>query len=277
MAGRTGGQGGTKKGILRRLFERRPPEGQSRSGHSRRFVADYDALVAHLLKRYDRDEALLRAVGGNDLIGDSEIAILLHSGLADGSYLVDVGCGSGRLTRRAAKLQRLRYLGSDINATLLDEARRTAGRPDFRFELVDGIKVPERDGVADMVAFFSVGTHLLHEEFFVYLRDARRVLKPGGRIVLSFLDFQCPNVWTVFEEMLKVAEAGSGGGHLNMFIGHGDIRVWARHLDMAVIDVVPGDKMTDWSTEASMALLGHKPAPFAFGQSVAILEKPSAG
>ena len=264
------------KGVLSRWFKRSSAAGRRTHGHRARYVADYDNLVAHLLRTHGREEALLRAVGGNDAIGDLEIAILLKSGLSDSSHLVDVGCGSGRLTRRAAKLERLSYLGTDVNATLLGEARRTAGRADFRFELVSGIKIPERDGAADMVAFFSVGTHLLHEEFFVYLRDARRVLKPGGRIVLSFLDFQCPGTWSVFAEMLAVAEAGRGGGHLNMFIGRDDIRVWARHLEMMVVDIVPGDKQWDWATEASTALLGRKLAPFAFGQSLATLEKPAA-
>lgn len=264
------------KGILSRWLKGSPAAARAARGHRARYVADYDELVKHLLRKHDRQEALLRAVGGDDAIGDSEIAVLLHSGLKDGGHLVDVGCGSGRLTRRAAKLPRLSYLGTDVNATLLDEARRTAGRADFRYELVDGITIPERDGVANMVAFFSVGTHLLHEEFFVYLRDARRVLKPGGRIVLSFLDFQCPGTWSVFEEMLAVAEAGRGGGHLNMFIGRDDIRVWADRLGMTVVDVVPGDKQADWATEASTALLGKKLAPFAFGQSLAILEKPAA-
>lgn len=263
------------KGMLNRWLKG-AAAAQGARGHRARYVADYQSVVEHLLGKHDREEALLLAVGGNDAIGDSEIGVLLRSGLEGDGHLVDVGCGSGRLTRRAAKLPRLRYLGTDINATLLDEARRTAARKDFRYVLVDGIAIPERDSVADMVAFFSVGTHLLHEEFYVYLRDARRVLKPGGRIVLSFLDFQCVGTWAVFEEMLNVAAAGSGGGHLNMFIGRDDIRVWARQLDMTVIDVVPGDKQTDWATEASTALLGQKLAPFAFGQSLAILEKPAA-
>ena len=46
-----------------------------------------------------------------------------------------------------------------------------------------GAPIPAPDGEADMVCFFSVLTHLLHEESYVYLQDARRVLKPTGKLV----------------------------------------------------------------------------------------------
>ena len=39
-----------------------------------------------------------------------------------------------------------------------------------------------------MILAFSVFTHLLHEESFIYLEDFKRVLKPGGSVVFSFLE-----------------------------------------------------------------------------------------
>ena len=46
----------------------------------------------------------------------------------------------------------------------------------------------ESDAVADYVSFFSVLTHLTPKECLVYLGDAKRVLRPGGKIIASYLD-----------------------------------------------------------------------------------------
>ena len=52
--------------------------------------------------------------------------------------------------------------------------------------------IPAPDACADMVCAFSVFTHLLHTETYLYLEDIRRVLRPGGRLVFSFLEFANP-------------------------------------------------------------------------------------
>jgi SAM-dependent methyltransferase len=125
-----------------------------------------DALESWLLVRrwideHGFDRTMELAVGGDDRVGDCELAVLDHFGFRDGDYLIDVGCGSGRLTRRIAKLPDCHYLGTDINRAMVNHARATCRRSDFRFARIDGLKIPEEDGKADTVAFFSVGTHLL--------------------------------------------------------------------------------------------------------------------
>lgn len=154
------------------------------------FVADYQRLVRRKLLGGDRDKAMADAVGGQyERGGDRERTLLLDLGLSEGCYLIDAGCGSGRLSASVARNgPDLRYLGTDVVPELLAYARERSARPDWRFELVDGLAIPERDSAADMVCFFSVLTHLTEEEGDSYLREARRVLKPGGKIVCSFLD-----------------------------------------------------------------------------------------
>src|ERR1051325_6477011 len=134
----------------------------------------YHAFFEQVLSRRPGHEGMIEAVGGGHDIGDMEATLLDRFGRAAHSYVIDVGCCSGRLARPLAGLARLRYLGTDISQTLLDYAAATCGRADFRFERVEGTRIPARDVVADMVVFLSVGTHLLQEEFFLYLEDARR-------------------------------------------------------------------------------------------------------
>jgi 2-polyprenyl-3-methyl-5-hydroxy-6-metoxy-1,4-benzoquinol methylase len=92
-----------------------------------------------------------------------------------------------------------------------------------------------------MVCFFSVLTHLLHEESFVYLREAKRVLKPGGKIVLSFLDFRVANHWDSFESNLR--DIGVGSQPMNVFVCPDMLREWARRLELDIEAIHDGDDM----------------------------------
>jgi SAM-dependent methyltransferase len=230
-------------------------------------------LVRHLTRKHGRDRGMELAVGGNDAFGDFEMAVLDHFGLRDGDYLIDVGCGSGRLTRRVAKLASVRYLGTDISRPMLNHARATCGRPDFRFEQVERLTIPEADGVADMVSFFSVGTHLLNEEFFVYLEEAHRVLKPAGRIVFSFLDFRQSVTRHVFQSMVEAARLGRRVSPINMFFGEDAITAWADLLGMARVDMVSGSDPRIVPSDRVTRALGRTVPPVRFGQSIAVLEK----
>jgi len=232
----------------------------------------YHAFFEQVLRGRPRDEAMIEAVGGGHDIGDMEVTLLDRFGLAADSYVIDVGCGSGRLARPLARLPQMRYLGTDISQTLLDYAEKTVGRADFRFKRVDGLQIPERNCVADVVVFFSVGTHLLQEEFFLYLEDARRVLKPGGRIIFSFLDIVLPGVRVVFRETVEAARSAERF-HLNTFIGHSDIPAWADMLAMKLVALHPGDHPVGEASAAVRAVLSEAVADRHLGQSVAVLEK----
>jgi SAM-dependent methyltransferase len=124
-------------------------------------------------------------------------------------------------------------LGSDVVPQLVDYARQGCP-PDWQFAVVQDVRIPFEKNVADFASFFSVFTHLLHEESFCYLMEARRVLKPGGLIVFSFLEFQ--HNWEVFRSTFKELLKGRPSVHLNMFMSRDAIELWARELGMSIID-----------------------------------------
>jgi ubiquinone/menaquinone biosynthesis C-methylase UbiE len=208
----------------------------------------YQNWVDHWKGIKSYDEAMSLAVGGDfDTIGKIECAILTHYGLKSTDYLIDVGCGSGRLAKPLAAYLMGRYLGIDLVPDLVEYARKVTARPDWRFEVIDHIEIPEAEGQADMVCFFSVFTHLLHEQSYWYLEEAKRVLKPDGRIVFSFLEFVESSHWQVF--MNTVNEERSGGIHpLNVFLDRQSIGIWARYLGLKVVhlrgalDPIPPEK-----------------------------------
>src|SRR6476660_5070651 len=107
--------------------------------------------------------------GGYDLIGQIEAAALCHVDLCNGMTLIDLGCGSGRLAV-AIRIVSIDYLGVDIIQDLMDYAR-TKSPPTYRFVLNRSLNIPAPDASADYVAAFSVFTHLLQPEIFLYMED----------------------------------------------------------------------------------------------------------
>ncbi len=193
------------------------------------FVADYEALVAKLVATLPLDEAMAVAVGGDfERTGKTEAAIVRHFGLRDGMSLVDLGCGSGRLAWALGQTMRLDYLGIDIVQALLDYAATRSPRT-YRFVLNRTLDIPARDASADIVCAFSVFTHLLHHESYLYMEDIRRVLRPGGRLLFSFLEFADPEHWVEFSGTV-LAQRHNMLPHLNQFIERNAIDLWADRL-----------------------------------------------
>ena len=113
-------------------------------------------------------------------VGKLGYYLLRSLGLSRGHLVIDVGCRSGRLAQQLASDKSIRYVGTDVVPRLLESAKASTGRNDWEFHLVEGIRIPCPDNVADFVAFFSVLTHTTHEESFLYLQEAARCLKPGA-------------------------------------------------------------------------------------------------
>lgn len=217
------------------------------------FVRDYRRLVRRLLAEHPYDEAMSLAVGGayEEMGAKLAEAMIAWGGLENGMSLVDLGCGSGRFAHALAARVDLDYLGLDVTPEVLAYARRRCP-PAYRFRLSRGYRLPCADTAVDRIAAFSVFTHLLHEESFLYLRDAWRVLKPGGAVVFTFLEFGDPAQWSVFAH---TADATANGvrGPINVFLEEPVIRTWADHL-------------------------GFEPPRIVreLGQSLAVLHKPMA-
>jgi ubiquinone/menaquinone biosynthesis C-methylase UbiE len=106
------------------------------------------------------------------------------------------------------------YLGTDVVPGFLAYAQERC--PGWRFDLVESLKIPAPDASADFVFFFSVLTHLSHQEGGFYLSEAKRVLRPGGKIVTSFIR---PLEWGVKRaaELVfsQVGRSVTGVGHKN--------------------------------------------------------------
>jgi cyclopropane fatty-acyl-phospholipid synthase-like methyltransferase len=224
------------------------------------FVEDYEAYVRGLIKNHPIDEAMAMAVGGGpfDGIGNIELNILKEAGLQPGMSIFDLGCGSGRLAAALAKSGLdLSYTGTDVVQELLDYASEISPS-NYRFIRHPQISVPVESSSVDITCAFSVFTHLLHHETYMYLTDMHRALKVGGLVVFSFLEYADPAHWDVMEYTLD-KQRDAEQIPLNTFIERTVIDTWARRLGFEVKQIMNG---------------GHRPnGGEPLGQAVCVLSK----
>jgi SAM-dependent methyltransferase len=122
-----------------------------------------------------REEAKAQALGAARL-----------TGLEPGQELLDVPCGFGRHAIPLAGAG-YRVTAVDRSAVLLDEARRRAGNERWpKFVQADYRDLPFRDESFDAAVnlFTSLG-YLGDEGDARVLAEIRRVLRPGGRLVIE--------------------------------------------------------------------------------------------
>ena len=112
---------------------------------------------------------------------------LLWAGLTAGETLVDIGTGRGELLALAMQSGAARAIGLEYSEAAVALAHRTlaAQRVDgAQVLLADARAIPLDDGTADLVTLLDVVEHLSPDELARALREARRILRPGGRVVV---------------------------------------------------------------------------------------------
>jgi SAM-dependent methyltransferase len=110
-------------------------------------------------------------------------AIAGHVPLDVVSAVLDFGCGCGRVMRYFAEFDGS-VAGSDLNADAIAWCR--ANLP-FASFAVNGLVPPLAfaDATFDLVYALSVFTHLTEELQLAWRDELRRVLKPGGRLLVT--------------------------------------------------------------------------------------------
>ena len=108
------------------------------------------------------------------------LKVLDRLGPVDGERILDIGCGSGRLTLALVEqAPGAAVVATDVSPAMVREARKTLGS---RVPVVqaDAVRLPFGPGFD---AVFSTATfHWIHDHVRLFA-DIHRVLAPGGRLV----------------------------------------------------------------------------------------------
>ena len=149
-------------------------------------------------------ETLIRDLGAKSHLD----ALLATVGKVEGLRVIDIGCGEGHMARALAKL------GADVTGydPFIEGAEPVAdGAGRFRLVRASADAIPEPDQSADLVLFIFSLHHVPGAKLQGALAEARRILRPSGRLYVAEPLAQGPHqyVMELFHDETAVRKAAA--------------------------------------------------------------------
>ncbi len=124
---------------------------------------------------------------------------LVRREIPAGSTHLDIGCGPGTFIGTLA--DSVQSIGLDLAAPQIHYAREHYAAPNRRFEVMAPARVPAPDDSVDVVTMIELIEHLPPGETRALLAEARRVLRPGGRVIMTTPNYA--SLWPALEWVLN--------------------------------------------------------------------------
>ena len=149
-------------------------------------------------------EPLIRDLGAKSHLD----ALLATVGTVEGLGVIDIGCGEGQMARALAKLG-ADVTGYDPFIEGTEPAVHGAGR--VRLVRASADAIPEPDQSADLVLFIFSLHHVPGTKLQGALAEARRILRPSGRLYVAEPLAQGPHqyVMELFHDETAVRKAAA--------------------------------------------------------------------
>ncbi len=117
-------------------------------------------------------------------------AALALAGPLKGLRVLDLGTGRGEVVRHCLA-EGARAIGADYSIAALELARRILPQDSPPLVRADAGHLPFADAAFDLVFMLDMVEHLLPVELAATYAEVRRVLTPGGRLIIHTM----PNLW----------------------------------------------------------------------------------
>jgi len=149
--------------------------------------------TVHVIGDVDEDRIREAAAG---TVRDLESSV----GIRPGDTILEIGCGIGRVGQALAPRCR-EWIGCDVSPHMLAYAReRLANLANARLVEVSGRDLaPVPDASVDLVYCTVVFMHIDEWDRYTYVREALRILKPGGRLFVDNFSLTTDEGWAIFE------------------------------------------------------------------------------
>jgi len=141
---------------------------------------------------------------GTDTLTKSVFERYLEPNLSADATVLEIGPGGGKYSVRVAP-RCARLICADVSKEMLRRTKeRLAGAANLETRKLDGFDfagIPDRS--IDFAFSIDVFVHLDLEDVYAYLREFRRVLRDGSRLVLHFANFLS---WPGYDLFLREAD-----------------------------------------------------------------------
>jgi ubiquinone/menaquinone biosynthesis C-methylase UbiE len=130
--------------------------------------------------------------------------------------ILEIGCGVGRVGQALAPVCR-QWIGCDVSSNMLEHTRkRLQSFPNVKLVEISGFDLkPIPDASVDLVYCTIVFMHLDEWDRYNYVLEARRVLRPGGRIFIDNFSLCSDEGWGVFETHRTVFPPNQRPSHIS--------------------------------------------------------------
>jgi putative AdoMet-dependent methyltransferase len=154
---------------------------------------DSVSLFDDWAERYDASVAARKADGLWARYDDVLDLVVERAGVACGSRVLDIGCGTGQLTARCAALG-AQALGLDPSLSMVERARAKPELAGASFAVVSDpfLCIPCGDAELDCVVSTYAFHHVPYERHGEALAEMLRVLAPAGTVALGDVMFRDP-------------------------------------------------------------------------------------
>ena len=206
----------------------------------------------------DRLDDLLQNVGDMALKRRAK-RMIQQLELKNGDKILDLGCGDGYYSYLLSRFSlKIKVTGIDNHAAAIESAKRQARKKNVKFIIGNAEKLPFPENYFDKIVMSEIIEHVKDDERV--LREARRVLKSGGILVLTTPNKDYPFLWDpinwtlehLFNFHIKSGFfAGIWNQHLRLY-KPGDLK---KRLEKAGFKVVSCELLTNWCVPFNHYLL----------------------